>query len=283
MPKRGRPSLEEIQYIKDKASTMTPEDIAEALDRTPEAIKDIIDRYIGARDDDTSNKVEARKELRESAEWKELRKQFAPDEMSYFEDRWATWMAQFKEDMLASEETQVFMLLKNEILINRNLAEKRLAEVDQKRVQKLLDDLYRSTGGAELDDNQKQLAVQLNEQITAMRAGQQARTKEFLELEKAHADIMKQLKATRDQRLKRIENIKASFTDIVKELMREEVRDREGESAELMALAGEKERDRLMQPHTYVDGQADRPFLNAESVVMDDEAAAAPPQEDKQE
>jgi hypothetical protein len=176
-------------------------------------------------------------------------------------------MTQFKEDCLASERTQVFLLLKTEVLINRNLAEKARVAGDIKKLEESLDAAYASFDSvSQMSDDEKAAAAALSEQLSAMRAGQHARTTEFVKLQEKHSDLVKQLKATRDQRLKRIESSKESFIELVKELMEEDNRNREGEQMELMRLAATKEAGRLGEYHEFLDGAVDRPLLNEDTV-----------------
>ena len=271
MARRGRMSKEERIYILENAGKISPEELAKQTDRTPEMIREFIADHIGVRKDTASSaEFSLHKELRSSAEWTELKRQFDLDELAYFEERYATWLSQFKEDITPSESTQIFLLLKNEILMNRNLADKQRASLDMAAMQRSLDDVYRRyPDGVEMDDVDKRLITDLNKQLTALRAALSVRTKEFLELQEKHADLMKQLKATRDQRFKRVEASKDSFIEILKDLMIEDKREAEGHHMELMRLAAEKEKERLGAFHTYDDGVVDRPFLNSDTVLKE--------------
>ena len=267
MAKKGRMSREERVFIVEQAGKLPAEEIAKKIDRTPEMVDEFIREHVGNVTKATPAELELRKDLRNSAEWTELHRQFTTGELRYFEERYTTWLSQFKEDVLPSEETQIFLLLKNEILMNRNLADKQRATTDMARMQQMLDDIYAQfPDGTELDDASKQLALDLNEQLSACRAAMSVKTTEFIKLQEKHNELMKQLKATRDQRLKRIESSKESFIEIIKELMSEEKRLAEGEQMELMRLAAQKEQGRMAELHTYADGAVDRPFLNADTV-----------------
>jgi hypothetical protein len=265
-------SKEERVFIVEQAGKLSAEEIAKAIDRTVEMVKEFIKEHLGA-DAEKAAPVEIalRRDLRSSAEWTELHRQFTSAELKYFEERYTTWLSQFKDNVLPSEETQIFMLLKNEILINRNLADKQRATSDMARMQTMLDDIYaRYSAGVEMSDADKQLAADLNEQLTASRAAMSVRTSEYIKLQEKHSDLMKQLKATRDQRMKHIESSKESFIEILKELLHEEKRTKEGEHMELMRMAAEKEKGRMATLHTYADGGVDRPFLNADTVELED-------------
>lgn len=279
MPRRGRMSREERAYIVENAEKQTPEQIAKSLDRTVEMVREFIKDNVGVAPDKAApGEITLRKELRATAEWVELQRQFTDGELRYFEEKYTSWLTQLKDNYTQSEETQIFLLLKNEILINRNLADKKRATGDMARMQTMLDDIYNKyPDGTEMSDSDKQLAANINEQLSATRAALSARTTELMNLQKCHSDLMKQLKATRDQRLNRVEASKDSFIEIIKDLMSEERRLKEGEHMELMRMAAEKEKERLSGYHTYADGNVDRPFLNSDTVGLESPDAPVPP------
>lgn len=271
MPKKGRISTEDRNFILSNIGTMSVEEIAKKVDRTPDAIKELVAGATGLKNptEAAASVVVIRKTLRESSEWNELQKQFDADELCYFEEQYGVWMAQLKDDFVASEETQVILLIKTQILMNRNLAEKQKALVESGRLEKMQDEIFaRYTDAEHMPDHDKQLVVQITDQLTAARAAQKAKTDEFVKLQEKHGDLMKLLKATRDQRLKRIENAKLGFVDIIKDLMKEENRLSVGKETELMRLAALKEKDRLSEYHEYADGQVDRPLLSPDSVAL---------------
>lgn len=276
MAKKGRLSAQERGFILGNMGAMTPDDIAAALDRTADMVREVIAKHTGA-DAQTApaEHLEVRKTFRNTAEWTELRKQFTADEMAYFEERYATWVSQLKDDMTPSEQTQIFLLLKTEILINRNLADKQTCLADIGRIEKMVESTLRNAVDEEdLSDSDKQLVRDFNDQLAAMRGAQAARTAEFIKLTDTHAGYMRAMKATRDQRKKNVENIKVGFVDIIKELMTEEGREQNAEYMELMKAAALKERERLGSLHTYADGGVDRPILDAETVLLDEQDAS---------
>lgn len=275
MAKRGYLSKREREFILHHAGKTTTEEIAAKLGRKPQQVADFIAAQTGGKPDlATPKEIVARKLLRSSAEWDELRRQFGESELHYFEERYSTWMAQLGQNFVASEETQVILLLKTEILLNRNLATKQRGLVEIDRLQQIADAIYaRHADPKDMTDEERADITSLTEALENMRAAQQSLTIEFVKLQDQHADLMKHLKATRDQRLRQIENAKIGFVDIVKELMREEERLKIGRQEELLRLAAVKERERLSQLHTYVNNEVDRPFLTPDSAALPPEEA----------
>ncbi|MBY0525584.1 MAG: hypothetical protein K2R98_19420 [Gemmataceae bacterium] len=279
MPKRGRLSNDESNYIRINARKLTVDEIAANLDRTPLTVRDFIEKNVPP---DTTGmtmpkaeaiKVTVRQELRHSMAWKSLNDEFTNEELEYFEERYVTMMSQFKEDVLPTEETQIFLLIKFEILMNRNLKERRRARDDIERLMRVqTTHLKQFQGKVEnMDDAAKQFMLNVETQIISAKAAESTRTTEYVKLEEKHQALMKDLKGTRDQRISKATDAKVSFLGLIKNLQEHDIREAEGRQMELMRLATEKELRRLGQPHKYDDGNQDQPVLSAETVEMLDE------------
>ena len=79
--------------------------------------------------------------------------------------------------------------------------------------------------------------------------------------------MLKDLKGTREQRIKAIEDSKQTFASLVKQIATDKsFRTKIGVDMEKMRLAMEKEKARLSEFHTYEDGQVDQPFLTPDTV-----------------
>src|SRR5688500_11468587 len=134
--KRGPISAAESDFIKDHAHELSPAEIAKHLQRTEEAIHAhmIQELRISPNEEEIPQvrveQLALQKELTTSPEWKALRDEFLPDELVYFKHRYGKLMSQFKEDVFATEETQIFLLIKYEILLQRNLKSTKKTEED---------------------------------------------------------------------------------------------------------------------------------------------------------
>ena len=79
--------------------------------------------------------------------------------------------------------------------------------------------------------------------------------------------MIKDLKGTREQRIKAIEDSKTTFASLIKKIIMDgDFRKTAGVEMEKMRLAMDVERDRLSKAHTYEDGITDQPFLVPETV-----------------
>jgi hypothetical protein len=78
--------------------------------------------------------------------------------------------------------------------------------------------------------------------------------------------MLKELKGTRDQRVKVLENSRQSFLGFLRLLAEDDRRREIGDEAGMMVAATEVAAERLRQPHTYADGATDQPILTPEDV-----------------
>lgn len=271
--KRGPVTKAELKFIGQNHLNLSTAEIALHLGRTEDTIRQVMMEKLRLSPDDyiTENRVEQlalQKELQNSPEWELLKQEFTPKEREYFKHRYGKLMAQFsKEEITATEETQLFLLIKYEILKHRNLADAKDCSEDIARLSRMIHKAYDDNPDAtSMDDKTRAFLLNLENQLQAARAARQSKSTEYSKLTDNHSKLMKELKATRDQRITRIENSKQTFLDIIRNLQEESVRAREGRQMELVRLATEKERLRLSQQHEYVDKSIDQPFLTPETV-----------------
>ena len=264
--KRGQLSLEEQQYIKDNFNKSTIEEIAEFLNRNPAPIKRFInDKHLIVPDDPEDDDLNYLKhKLRKKAFWGEIEKQFDADsgELEYFENTWVGLIKQFREDVLPAEELQIKQFITIDILINRSMKERKRHITDTERIQKMVDDEYlkpeESRDNAYLTNLETQLSFARNS-ITSY-------TNEYTKLLAEQQKISKDLKATREQRIKRIEDGKSSWTGLLRMLEDEKIRETEGRQMEIMSMSVKKHLGELEDIHVFQDKSADSPFLTPESV-----------------
>jgi len=115
-----------------------------------------------------------------------------------------------------------------------------------------------------------QMIMELNTQIQACRTSTGAKSKENNELLAKHSAILKDLKSTRDQRIKNIED-RGKFIVLLKELEMESRKNSIAEIVGLMDLSVENEKKRLSKFHKFPDGNVDRPLLTPESIEQSEE------------
>jgi len=266
--KRGQLSLDEEQYIKDNITLLSVEQIASNLNRNVDPINRYIDEnQLYSLGEKNENEVLKRK-LHSKTFWTEVVRQFDAEtgELQYFEDTWVGLIKQFREDVLPAEELQIKQFITIDILINRSMKERKRHISETEKLQKLVDKEY------EKPEDQRDIPrlANLETQLSFARNSIASYTNEYTKLLSEQQKISKDLKATREQRIKRIEDGKSSWVGLIRMLEDEAIREKEGREMEIIALATEKSKKTLYSFHEYADHKVDSPILNEESVENQD-------------
>jgi hypothetical protein len=255
--RKGRWTEAEKEYINKSLTHKSPEQIAAELRRPLEAVLDYKDKFWAI------SKKEIKDDLRATPEWAQLKEELFDYEINRFEFRYAEIMDQFSDEVLATEKTQIFQLIRIEILMGRNLKEKKRAIETIDILHKELMKLRRASTGSEED---KVRIMYLEDQIRSVDMSAGAKSSEYLNMQKQHESILKNLKGTRDQRIQNAESRKKKWLDIIQSLEEKEYKDNEGKYLALMKKATEKEMRRLSEIHDYGMGTVDKPILTADTV-----------------
>ncbi len=262
--KRGQLSLEEEQFIRDNFTSMSVSDIAEKLNRnTPPIERYISENQLIYSEDKNDNEI-LKQRLHGKTFWQEIVRQFDEDsgELKYFEDTWVGLIKQFREDVLPAEELQIKQFITIDILINRSMKERKRHIAETEKLQRQVDKEYEKP---EVERDIPKLA-NLETQLSFARNSIANYTNEYTKLLNEQQKISKDLKATREQRIKRIEDGKSSWVGLIRMLEDEEVREKEGREMEILSMATDKYKDMLHGYHQYEDKVLDKPFLTPESV-----------------
>jgi len=267
--KRGQLSLDEEAFIKDNFTKLSVEEIANSLNRSTAPItRFITEQNLYVSDDENREKDTIRQKLRSKSFWNEIVKQFDNDsgELDYFEEIWINLIKQFREDVLPAEELQIKQFITIDILINRSMKERKRHISETEKLQRLVDKEY------EKPEDQRDIPKlsNLETQLSFARNSIASYTNEYTKLLNEQQKISKDLKATREQRIKRIEDGKSSWTGLIRMLEDEEIREREGREMAIMSMAANKAKENLYDLHTYQDGSVDMPILCPESVLQKD-------------
>lgn len=277
----GRWSNEDKEFIEQNATKMPAQEIAVRLGKKLKTVKAYIKKNVGyvheqARPED-NEKVLIRQDLRKTLAWQKLKDEFSEPELCYFEEEYVALVAQFKDDVLKTEEQQIRKAITIDILMRRNLVGRKKALEDIVRLERLQGqasrDYERERKSLSQDNRTRREAMLLNieTQLQGARAAEQSKTKEYSDLDNRHQKLMEALKATREQRISRVETSKRSYLEVLKDLQEADKREVEGRHIEMMKRASEREYRRLAAPHQYADGNEDLPILSAETVKLLDE------------
>jgi len=263
--KRGQLSLDEEQFIRDNVQKLSLEQIADQLNRNTSPIQRYIDEqnlYVSSEEKNDYELI--RRKLHSKNFWTEIQRQFDEDsgELKYFEDVWINLVKQFREDVLPAEELQIKQFITIDILINRSMKERKRHITETEKLQKLVDKEYERP---ETERDIPKLA-NLETQLNFARNSIASYTNEYTKLLNEQQKISKDLKATREQRIKRIEDGKSSWVGLIRMLEDEDIREKEGREIEILSMATDKAKNKLYEYHSYADGMLDSPILNADSV-----------------
>lgn len=268
--KRGQLSLDEEKFIRDNFLSLELIDIANKLNRKVAPIE----RYISENNllispEDKNDISSLKRKLYTKTFWGEIKRQFDVEtgELAYFEDTWVGLIKQFREDVLPAEELQIKQFITIDILINRSMKERKRHIAETDKLQKFVDQEYDKPEAlrdiARLANMETQLSFARNSIANY--------TNEYTKLLNEQQKISKDLKATREQRIKRIEDGKSSWVGLIRMLEDEDIREKEGREMEILAMATIKAKETLASYHNYQDNVVDRPFLTPDSISQEED------------
>lgn len=259
MRKAGRLSKAETRFITEHADTLDFEEIASRLNRDPNSIKTFIKRKLKLG---LSEEEEIAYSLEDRPYWSELKQQFTTDELELVKYHWSRIIAQFRDDVFPTEEMQVVDVIKLELLMNRSLKQNK-ETIDQIN---LLGELLIQERDVEPEQRDRDYIMNLERQAATLRASQESLNRDYRDLQTKKSSMLKEMKGTREQRIKRLEDSNQSFTGWIAHLMQNpEIVKGYGLEMEKMRTAMMAEKERLSKYHKYDDGQVDQPFLTPET------------------
>lgn len=201
-------------------------------------------------------------EIKKSPVWKDLQNQFSPAELELFLYHYKNIISQFKNDVFATEEIQVVDACKLEILMNRALNQQYECMTHISELETLL---LKAKEDEKLDE-----ISSLDRQITSLRAAQESLDSNHQKMLSEKNKLFKEMKATRDQRIKSLEASKLNFMTWLKRLLEnKDLRIKLGREMEKMRLAQELTYERLSEYYQFGDNDVDVPLLTPENVPDD--------------
>jgi uncharacterized protein YeaO (DUF488 family) len=266
--KRGRLSEDEKKIIRKYCKSKSDAEIGLMIKRPPEAVQKYRLEYqnenpVVAQQTDTHNRL--REELHGHFQWESFKRQFTKDELIFFENSYVELVGQFNSDILPTERKQIFQAITLEIFMMRHNQERMQVQEEIDRCQRLLNSEFDAKSPEDMSPAEKERVVNLENHLNSLRQSTQSKTKEYKDLSDKYSALLKESKATREQRISRATDSKQKFTDILLMLEEEELRSKTGIDMVLMNEAVRKEKERLSQLHTYADGGVEQPLLTPET------------------
>jgi hypothetical protein len=267
--KRGNLSVEEMAFIRRYVDDMSAEKIGEMLNRHEAPIK----RYI--RENRLGKEYEGTPEAQERAEsvilrdlkskpfFRDLKDHFSPREQVFFNEYWVAMVTQFTGDLIPSEEMELKELLTLDILKNRETeAEKR--RLDEKAA--LENELKKVLAEPNKDKDAFDIIRTLRESISSLVSQSFNYVKTFKDLCDRADKMRKALHASRQDRVKDLENSRVNFTGWLKMLEEHGNKVRVAREMEVIRQAKDRAYSKFTNYETYADGEVDIPILNYETV-----------------
>lgn len=258
--KRGPWSKAEKDFIAAHAAEMSVEEISLELDREPDAINKYIRTTLGLRikKENKSAVLSSGTDIENTLIWKELEQEFTKEELNTFIYHWNRIIVQFKEDVFPTEEMQIIDAIKLEIMMGRS------AKIQKENIQQIRDIQSEILKLKSMIDPPMDGTLEILEKnLIAHKSAYSLADKEFNDLLQRKSAILKELKGTRDQRLKRIEDSKTTFNGWMAQLLNDTTMRKDlGIYIEKIRLAMNLEEKRLTVPFQYTETEVDLPILN---------------------
>lgn len=265
--KTGRLSKADIHFIEEKADTMTAEAIAEHLERKIEPIIRQLKKLGKTENKLQALTVQAEYDLKARPYWRELGNQFSGTELEMFKYYWTEIIAQFRKDVLITEELQIVELIKLTVLADRALTDKRTSQI---QIEELREEARREKLQGENADNER--IYDIEKSIASFLTAIDYLGRDYKDLLTKKSSLNKELKATREQRYAKIESKTNTMSSLIEKILKDpDFYDEQGKMIEKMRLSMYGEEIRLAKPHIYDDGMVDRPLLNEDTVMLEEE------------
>lgn len=265
--KRGAISTEEVAFIKQAIQEgLSDEQIAKKLNRNVSFVtkhkKRLTPTGLARFNDLSEVQEDVKDKLNNSKSWASIKEELTDKELAHFIELYSQMMSQFRGDVTATEENQAKQAAKLDILMARELINRRKIE---EKLEELEFELAEMKAYEDMEPEEKARQQQVRELIANYRSGSAQTYTQYVNLQKQHESLTKLLKLSRDQRINKVDDMKVSWTDIIKKLNEEENRDTIGHVMEKGKKVYKKELGRLSEPHIFTNGTVDQPILSVET------------------
>lgn len=267
--KRGPLSKDQLDFFLKNMQSVSDADLSKVLGRSTKYIAKLRTKHAGtyvAKETD-GEAAALKRDLYSKYYWPTITRQFTETEQIYFADMWVHLCRQMT-DLVETEENQVIDYIKLDILKNRNLEERAASHKRVEEIEAEVHEFHKHHGPPPYDGSPElcEEYAKLQEERKAHAMTFEHRTNEFKQILEKQESLRKALRANRDQRIQVINDSKKTFQDLIKMLMDDRLREKEGKFLSMMHDAADIENARLGQPYQYADGEIDIPILNVETV-----------------
>jgi len=239
--------------------------IAAKLRRSEDFIRKLIAQVPTVQQTEDQSDWVAR--LHSSSFWVGVKKCLMGSEVAYFEKEWARYSDQFSSstELLATDDLMIRDLVLSDIFQMR-------ANADKTNAMRLISELQKAIhteGQVDLATRDQLAIVNWTTQVNSLSPAMLAYAKQSMDYQRQKDAKLRDLKGSRDQRFKQIEEINRNIFELLKDLDTRKRRIVEGRMAAKMALSAQLIRDDWNQVMEYEDGTVDKPFLTPEGELKD--------------
>ena len=264
--KTGRLSKDEISFIDASLDTLTDSQIAEQLDRSVESISQR--RAIAPQEKANSELQNHISQLHSKHFWSTIKKSLLQEEVETFENSWASLYSQFfHQGVTATDEIMMKDVIIEDILLHRALEQKKNILEEIKENEKLLAEEREK----DMDDRDTDFMTNALRTIVQLRGTSEAYTKEINEIKKTKDNKFKDLKATRNERLKTVEESGKNIFALIKLLDEQKLRETEGRMTGLVFEASKVKQEELKKNFAFADGEVDKVWLTPEAELEEEQ------------
>ena len=258
--KTGRLSKDEISYIDSNLDALTDKEIAHKLDRSTEAI--IQRRAVSVQENVNTELQTYIAQLHSKHFWSTIKRSLLPNEIETFQNSWAALYSQFfHQGVTATDEIMMKDVIIEDILLHRALEQKKNILEEIKENEKLIAE----ERDKDMEDRDTDFMTNALRTVVQLRGTSEAYTKEINEIKKTKDGKFKDLKATRNERLKTVEESGKNIFALIKLLDEQKMRETEGRMTGLVYKASKTKEGQMKQEMVFADGEVDKVWLTPEA------------------
>lgn len=225
--------------------------------------------YVGQKLNEKERASFFKKELENTIYYDNLKKQFSDEEIGFYLEEWAALCLQF-EDIIATEKRQIDELIKNEIIGFRIMRNVKQAENTIAVLIRDTEKLHKNHK-MDTDEEAQERDRQLQDMVRIMSAQSQMMTDSYRSNVLLRNDLLDELNARRRDRIDQLRKSGTTFLNLVAAFREKEVRDVQGNYAELMRIAKERKAAEFRAQSKFPDGNKDCILMDEKSEVLDKE------------
>ena len=260
---RGRFSKKEEDFLLASASSKTVDEMAGELNRDSSTVakwltkRGIKNSKFYETDED---RARIKGELLAEPFWVQIKEQYTSTEQYYFMAQYCELVVHMEKitGVDYSEKMQIMHLIRSEILMDRILQRQKRAHEEEQNIHILLSTLDPKLDQAEI--------ARLKARADSCVHDFSSYSREGKDLQDRINALRKELKMTREQRIKDYQDVDKNFETLLKSMQSSKFRADEGKEINVFRAAMAVEKERLSQWHEFADGKADVPLLTPELI-----------------